>query len=157
MPDIKVYTDGACSGNPGPGGWGVVIEHANNEHRELCGGVMDTTNNRMELLAAITALRELSDVKGVIHLYTDSTYVKDGITKWVQNWLKNGWRTASNKDVKNKDLWQDLYQEIQYKSVEWHWVKGHAGHPQNERADMLARNGIMQAMMKHAVNSKHQA
>lgn len=161
MSEIHVYTDGACSGNPGPGGWGVVIIRDQNAdadaHKELWGGTTETTNNRMELFAALKALEELSDFDGNVHIHTDSTYVKDGITLWVHNWQKNGWKTASKKDVKNKDLWQELLEAINDRTVEWHWVKGHAGHPLNERADLLARNGIMQQMMKQAVQNQTQS
>ncbi len=162
MSEIHVYTDGACSGNPGPGGWGVVILNqdenaAEGAAKELLGGDLDTTNNRMELMAALKALEALRTFSGTIHIHTDSTYVKDGITIWVQNWVKNGWKTAGKKDVKNKDLWQALLTAVEDKSVEWHWVKGHAGHPQNERADLLARNGIMQQMMKQAVKQQEQS
>ena len=137
---VDIYTDGACSGNPGPGGWGAILRWRGNE-RELCGGDPDTTNNRMELMAAIMALESLKrSVKARLH--TDSTYVKDGITKWISNWKKKGWKTANRKPVKNMDLWQRLDDAVAAHDVEWHWVKGHAGHPENERADELARRGI---------------
>ena len=158
MTDIHVFTDGACSGNPGPGGWGVVIlrnyESPEQSTVELCGGDPETTNNRMEMMATIKALEALQQDQGPIHIHTDSTYVKDGITLWVANWQKNGWKTANKKEVKNKDLWQILLEKTKEKKVQWHWVKGHAGHPQNERADVLARNGIMQVMMKSAVKNQ---
>ena len=137
---LKIYTDGACSGNPGPGGWGVLML-SNGEEKELCGGEMETTNNRMELMAAIQALEALSKSREV-DLYTDSKYVGDGITKWMINWKKNGWRNAAKKPVKNTDLWQRLDEATQRHEVNWHWVKGHSGHPENERADALANMGM---------------
>lgn len=137
---VEIYTDGACSGNPGPGGWGAILRYGENE-KELSGGAAETTNNRMELSAAIEALRALKRPSRV-RIYTDSTYVKDGITKWIVNWKRNGWRTAAKKPVKNVDLWQDLYDALKDHDVEWHWVKGHAGHPENERADALARSAV---------------
>ena len=136
----EIFTDGACSGNPGPGGWGALICNGENEN-ELTGGATETTNNRMELLAAIEALKSLPDGSAV-RLTTDSVYVKDGITNWIKNWKARGWKTAAKKPVKNLDLWQKLDSEAQRHSVEWHWVKGHAGHPGNERADELARQGM---------------
>jgi len=137
---VEIYTDGACSGNPGPGGWGALLRYKGVE-KELLGGEEQTTNNRMELSAAIFALESMKrPVK--IELYTDSTYVKDGITKWIFNWKKNGWKTAARKPVKNADLWQQLEKAIEIHDVEWHWVKGHAGHDENERADALAREGV---------------
>jgi len=137
---VQLYTDGACSGNPGPGGWGALMLW-NNHEKELCEGEFETTNNRMELMAAIMGLNHLK--RGmVVDLYTDSTYVRDGITKWIYNWKKNGWRTATKKPVKNADLWKRLEVAIQRHQVEWHWVKGHAGNPENERADELARQGM---------------
>ena len=138
---IDIFTDGACSGNPGPGGWGAILRWRGKE-RELWGGEPDTTNNRMEMTAAIRAIEAVKrPVK--IRLHTDSTYVKDGITKWIANWKKKGWRTANRKPVKNMDLWQFLDEAAARHEVEWHWVKGHAGHPENERADELARRGII--------------
>ena len=137
---IEMYTDGACSGNPGPGGWGVLLRWREHE-KEVFGGEIDTTNNRMELTAAIEGLNAPKRASQ-IDLYTDSTYVRDGITRWIHNWKKNGWRTASKKPVKNADLWQKLELALARHHVEWHWVKGHAGHPDNERADALARDGI---------------
>ncbi len=137
---VTLYTDGACKGNPGPGGWGVVMEYG--DHRkELCGGDPETTNNRMELMAAIQGLSALKS-RCVVDLYTDSVYVKDGITKWVPNWKKNGWKTAAKKPVSNQDLWQQLDSVTNVHDVRWHWVKGHAGHPGNERADELANLGV---------------
>jgi ribonuclease HI len=137
---VQLYTDGACSGNPGPGGWGVLLLW-NNYEKELCEGEFKTTNNRMELMAAIMGLESLKK-KQEVDLYTDSTYVRDGITKWIHGWKKNGWKTAARKPVKNVDLWHRLQQAVSGHQVEWHWVKGHAGHPGNERADELARQGM---------------
>ena len=137
---VEISTDGACSGNPGPGGWGAILRYGENE-KELSGGAAETTNNRMELSAAIEALRALKRPSRV-RIHTDSTYVKDGITKWIVNWKRNGWRTAAKKPVKNVDLWQDLYDALKDHDVEWHWVKGHAGHSENERADALARSAV---------------
>ena len=140
MKQVQVFTDGACSGNPGPGGWGVVLRFGDKE-RELCGGADTTTNNRMELTAAIEGLRALNEPCEVV-LTTDSTYVKDGITRWLANWKKNGWKTAAKKAVKNQDLWQELDQQTSRHAVQWQWVKGHSGHPENERADALANQGM---------------
>jgi ribonuclease HI len=137
---IQIYTDGACSGNPGPGGWGALMLW-NGQEKELYEGEFETTNNRMELMAAIMALDHLKRSMEV-DLFTDSTYVRDGITKWIYNWKKNGWRTAGRKPVKNADLWQRLEMAIQRHQVEWHWVKGHSGNVENERADELARQGM---------------
>ena len=137
---VDIYTDGACSGNPGPGGWGVLIE-IDNENIELSGGDRETTNNRMELMAAIKAL-EAIDKDYEITLYTDSNYVKDGITSWISNWKKNNWKTASKKDVKNKELWMRLDEAIKDKNISWVWVKGHAGNAGNEQADYLARSAL---------------
>ena len=140
MKRVSAFTDGACSGNPGPGGWGAVLQFGDHE-RELHGGAEDTTNNRMELTAAIEALRALSEPCRV-SLTTDSTYVKDGITQWLTNWKRNGWRTAAKKPVKNQDLWQALDHESARHAIDWCWVKGHSGHPENERADRLANLGM---------------
>ncbi len=138
--NVTIYTDGACSGNPGPGGWGAVLVH--NAHRkEISGGEAETTNNRMELLAAIEALNALKD-ECAVDLHTDSKYLREGITSWIENWKRNGWRTSNKKPVKNIDLWQMLEQARERHNVRWHWVKGHAGHPENERADELARKGM---------------
>jgi len=137
---VIAYTDGACSGNPGPGGWGVLLLYKGNE-RELTGGELATTNNRMELTAAIEALNALTRPCKV-ELYTDSRYVLDGITTWIHGWKKNGWRTSDKKPVKNEDLWQRLDELVQRHEVSFHWVKGHDGHPENERADELARQGM---------------
>ncbi len=137
---VQLYTDGACSGNPGPGGWGVLMLW-NDHEKELCEGEFNTTNNRMELMAAIMGLEALK--RGIaVDLYTDSTYVRDGITKWIHNWKKNGWRTSAKKPVKNEDLWKRLDTAMAPHDVEWHWVKGHAGNPENERADELACQGM---------------
>lgn len=145
MPDLFAFTDGACSGNPGPGGWGVVLQAKDGDallkERELCGGAAETTNNRMELTAAIEALETL-ERESKITLITDSIYVKDGITKWLWGWKKNGWRTAAKKPVKNAELWQKLDAAQARHQVTWQWVKGHAGQPENERADALARQGM---------------
>jgi ribonuclease HI len=137
---VEIFTDGACSGNPGPGGWGLVLRY-NGTDKELSGGEVETTNNRMELMAAIKGLQALTRPMR-IHIHTDSTYVKDGITKWIINWKRNGWKTAAKKPVKNVDLWQKLDDALIGHEVEWFWVKGHAGHVENERADALARAGI---------------
>lgn len=136
---INIWTDGACSGNPGPGGWGVLLV-SGIKRKELFGGEPDTTNNRMELMAAIEALNALKKASQV-RLHTDSTYVKDGLTKWIHGWKRNGWKTAAKKPVKNKDLWQALDVACERHEIEWKWVKGHAGDPGNETADELARKG----------------
>ncbi|HDR27339.1 ribonuclease HI [Rhodovulum sp.] len=145
MPDLFAYTDGACSGNPGPGGWGVLLqakEGAQVVHeRELSGGEAATTNNRMELLAAINALESLTR-PSQITVVTDSAYVKNGVTGWIHGWKRNGWKTAGNKPVKNVELWQRLDEAQARHQVRWEWVRGHAGHPENERADELARAGM---------------
>ncbi len=135
-----IYTDGACSGNPGPGGWGALLQFGEHE-RELKGGERNTTNNRMELTAAIAALEILKRACKV-QLHTDSTYLRDGMTCWIHNWKRNSWRTTANKPVKNLDLWQRLDKAIQRHDIEWHWIKGHAGDPGNEAADALARQGL---------------
>ena len=145
MPDLFAYTDGACSGNPGPGGWGVLMLAKDGEtvlrSRELNGGEAETTNNRMELLAAISALEVLKRASAIT-VVTDSAYVKNGVTAWIFNWKKNGWKTADRKPVKNAELWQRLDTAQARHKVTWKWVKGHAGHPENERADELARAGM---------------
>ena len=138
---ITIYTDGACSGNPGVGGWGVVIIEDNKNEFFLNGGDMNTTNNKMELTAAIQALKAI-EKKSAITLITDSKYVKDGIQSWIQNWKKNGWKTASKKPVKNKELWIELDELIARHNITWEWVKGHAGNAHNEKADYLARRYI---------------
>jgi ribonuclease HI len=140
---VEIFTDGACSGNPGPGGWGVVMRWGTTE-KELCGGEADTTNNRMELTAAIQALEALKRPVSA-RLFTDSEYVKNGITKWIHGWKAKGWKTADNKPVKNADLWQRLDVARARHDIEFHWVRGHAGHPENERADELARRGLREA------------
>lgn len=137
---IEVFTDGACSGNPGPGGWGVYIRD-NGQERELNGGDENTTNNRMELIAAIEGIKASASLDTIV-LYTDSQYVKNGITNWINGWKKNGWKTASRKPVKNQDLWIMLDETTEGRAIEWKWVKGHAGDPGNEKADELARAGI---------------
>ena len=137
---IEIYTDGACSGNPGPGGWGALLLSRGHE-RELSGGEPATTNNRMEMMAAIMALDALKRPSEV-HLHTDSTYLRNGITQWIHAWKARGWRTADKKPVKNVDLWQRLEMEASTHDMKWHWVKGHSGHPENERADALARQGM---------------
>jgi ribonuclease HI len=137
---VDIFTDGACSGNPGPGGWGAILRFDGQE-KELSDGEADTTNNRMEMMAAIAALEELSR-PCKIRLYTDSSYLKDGITTWIHNWKRNGWKTKARKPVKNVDLWQRLDEVIQQHDISWHWVKGHAGHPENERADQLATSAV---------------
>lgn len=137
---VEIFTDGACSGNPGPGGWGAVLRYKGHE-KELSGGEPQTTNNRMELMAAIVALESLT--RGVsARIYTDSQYLRDGITGWIHKWKSNGWRTAGKKPVKNVDLWQRLETALERHEVEWHWIRGHSGHPENERADALARLAI---------------
>jgi ribonuclease HI len=136
VPIVEIFTDGACKGNPGPGGWGAVIRSGGHE-KEISGGEPATTNNRMELLAAIRALEALKRPCEVA-LYTDSIYVRDGITKWIHGWRRNGWKTADRKPVKNAELWQELLDAAAPHKVDWRWVKGHAGHPENERADKLA-------------------
>ena len=145
MPDLYAYTDGACSGNPGPGGWGVLMLAREGEavvkERTLNGGEPDTTNNRMELLAAISALEALSRAS-VITVVTDSAYVKNGVTGWIFGWKRNGWKTADRKPVKNVDLWLRLDEAQARHQVTWKWIKGHAGHAENERADELAREGM---------------
>jgi ribonuclease HI len=137
---IEIWTDGACSGNPGPGGWGALIRE-NGKTRELKGGEPATTNNKMELLAAISALESLP-AGATADLYTDSQYVKGGIAGWIKNWKKNGWRTSDKSPVKNKELWLRLENAASAHKVEWHWLRGHVGHAENERADELAREGM---------------
>ncbi len=137
---IEIWTDGACSGNPGPGGWGAVLRSGPHE-KELSGGEAHTTNNRMELMAAISALEALKKPSAV-DLHTDSEYLRNGVTKWVAGWRRNGWRTADKKPVKNQDLWERLDAALGRHEIAWHWVKGHAGNELNERADQLARDGM---------------
>lgn len=140
MKKLTIYTDGACSGNPGPGGWGAVLIYGDYE-KDLFGGEGDTTNNRMEMMAAIEALESLKE-PCKIDFYTDSTYVKEGITNWIHGWKKRGWKGANKKPVKNVDLWKRLDEATERHDIDWHWVKGHAGDEMNERADELARRGI---------------
>ncbi|MBY0272496.1 MAG: ribonuclease HI [Alphaproteobacteria bacterium] len=141
---VEIYTDGACSGNPGPGGWGVILRYKNTE-KELSGFEAMTTNNRMELKAAIEGIKALTrSVK--IEVYTDSQYLRDGITKWLFQWKKNNWRLSNKSPVKNQDLWEELDALTQNHDVSWHWVRGHSGHPENERADALARQAIEEAL-----------
>jgi len=139
---IELFTDGACKGNPGPGGWGALLRYENNE-KSLCGGEQNTTNNRMELMAAIKGLEHLKEACNVV-LTTDSQYVRKGITEWIVNWKKNGWKNAAKKPVKNSDLWQELDKLSKLHDIEWRWVKGHSGHRENEIADQLANKGIPQ-------------
>ena len=145
MPDLFAYTDGACSGNPGPGGWGVLLIAKNADkvlrEKELCGGEQETTNNRMELMAAISALENLSR-PSTLTIITDSVYVKNGVTQWIHGWKRNGWKTASKKPVKNEELWKRIDEAQARHQVTWKWIKGHAGHEENERADELARRGM---------------
>ena len=140
LKSVVIYTDGACSGNPGPGGWGALLRFGEVE-KELCGGQRETTNNRMELQAAIEALNALK-FRCHVQLYTDSSYVKNGIMEWMKGWKAKGWKTAAKKPVKNQDLWQELDAATLKHTIDWHWVKGHAGHPDNEKADELARRGM---------------
>ena len=140
LPEVEIYTDGACSGNPGPGGWGALLRYGTTE-KELAGGEGLTTNNRMELMGAISALEALKK-PAKVKLYTDSIYVKDGITKWLKGWKAKGWLTADKKPVKNVELWQRLEAAAHIHQIEWLWVKGHSGHPENERVDQLARDEI---------------
>ncbi len=139
-PRVVIHTDGACSGNPGPGGWGAILE-SGPHRKEIKGGEPMTTNNRMELTAAIEALEALKGPSEV-DLYTDSAYLRGGITSWIKGWKRNGWRTADKKPVKNTELWQRLHEAEARHTVRWHWVKGHVGHDENERADELAREGM---------------
>ena len=138
---IKIYTDGACKGNPGIGGWGALLVH-NEQSIEIFDGELETTNNRMELIAVIEALNHATSMNDDIQIYTDSSYVQKGIQEWIHNWKKNGWRSSNKKPVKNQDLWQKLDKLNSSLNVEWFWVKGHAGHPGNERADFLANEGV---------------
>ena len=151
-PKVVIHTDGACSGNPGPGGWGVILE-SGSRRKELKGGQALTTNNRMELTAAIEALEALK-APSEVDLYTDSNYLRDGITSWIKGWKKNGWRTADRKPVKNAELWERLEQAASRHTVRWHWVKGHVGHDANERADELAREGMAPFVTGRRVQSE---
>jgi ribonuclease HI len=137
---VELFTDGACRGNPGPGGWGVLMRYGQRQ-KTLHGGERDTTNNRMELMAVIEGLKALNR-SCQVRVTTDSQYVKNGITQWIHNWKKNGWKTAAKKPVKNADLWRDLDEQVALHQVEWAWVRGHTGHPENELADQLANRGI---------------
>jgi ribonuclease HI len=137
---VEIYSDGACRGNPGPGGWGALLRF-NDQEKELFGGEAATTNNKMELTAVIRALEALKQPSKV-RVYTDSQYVQKGIKEWIHGWKRNGWKTSDKKDVKNKELWVELDELRKQHEIEWHWVKGHAGHPENERADALANKGI---------------
>lgn len=141
---VDIYTDGACSGNPGPGGWGAVLRYGTREKEIYGGEPAETTNNRMELMAPIRALESLTRPV-VVRLHTDSKYVLDGVTKWLPRWKSNGWQTSGKQPVKNADLWQRLDAAVHRHQVQWHWVKGHAGHPENERADQLAARGLHEA------------
>jgi ribonuclease HI len=143
MREVDIYTDGACSGNPGPGGWGALLRCGGRE-KELCGGEAPTTNNRMELTAVIRALEALKG-SSVVRVHTDSQYVQKGISQWIHNWKRRGWQTADRQPVKNMDLWQQLDAVAAKHAIEWYWVKGHAGHAHNERADELARRGMRQS------------
>lgn len=145
-PGVVIYTDGACSGNPGPGGWGAVLTFGDRE-KEICGGEPDTTNNRMEMMAAIQALEMLTKPCKV-ELHTDSQYLRNGVTQWIHAWKARGWKTADRKPVKNEDLWKRLDQARLRHEVDWRWVKGHAGHVMNERADGLARKGLEEARVR---------
>ena len=140
MNKVEIFTDGACKGNPGPGGWGAILRYGTTE-KEIYGASRNTTNNIMELTAVIESLKNLNKPCELI-ITTDSKYVKNGITEWIHNWKKNGWRTAAKKEVKNKELWIELDSLIQIHSISWDWVKGHSGHPENERADLLANVAI---------------
>ena len=145
---VTIHTDGACSGNPGPGGWGAILQWG--EHtRELKGGENHTTNNRMELMAAIMALETLKRAC-TVDLHTDSQYLRNGITSWIHTWKRNGWRTSDKKPVKNADLWQELVEAAAPHTIEWHWVKGHSGHPENDRADRLACDAALQFASRSA-------
>jgi len=150
MKKIEIHTDGACLGNPGPGGWAALLRY-NAHERELAGGEPDSTNNRMELTAAIMALEALHE-PCVVALYTDSQYVRQGITEWMAGWVRRGWKTAGGDPVKNRDLWERLHAAAARHRVEWHWVKGHAGDPDNERVDLLARTAAQQARDASAVH-----
>jgi len=146
---VEIYTDGACRGNPGPGGWGAILRSSGKE-REIWGGELATTNNRMELTAAIRAL-ELLRRPCEVHAYTDSEYLRRGISEWLKDWKRRGWKTADRKPLKNEDLWRCLDDLVSRHEVRWHWVRGHSGHPENERADELANRGLDQALTKAAV------
>jgi ribonuclease HI len=144
--DVDIFTDGSCKGNPGPGGWGAILRSGTHE-KELWGGARETTNNRMELTAVIESLKALKR-RVTVRVHTDSTYVQQGITTWIHGWKKNGWRTKAKEPVKNADLWQALDELVQGYDISWHWVKGHAGHPENERADELANRGVEEELAR---------
>lgn len=146
MKTVEIYTDGACRGNPGPGGWGAILHYGGRE-KELCGGEAGTTNNRMELMAAIAALEALRE-PCTVTLYTDSTYVRNGITEWMAGWRRRGWKTADRKPVKNRELWQRLDAATERHTIDWRWVRGHDGNPGNERADALANQGLERAQQE---------
>ncbi len=150
LPQVTIFTDGACSGNPGPGGWGAILRFGDVE-KEMKGGENPSTNNRMELMAAISALEALKRPASV-DLTTDSQYVRQGITSWIHNWKRNGWKTADKKPVKNADLWQRLDAALKAHDVRWHWIKGHAGHAENERADQLARDGLAENRKRYLLS-----
>lgn len=149
---VVIYTDGACSGNPGPGGWGALLQYKG-QVKELCGGELETTNNRMEMTAAIEAIRALKR-RSVVELHTDSNYLKDGITKWLDGWKRNGWKTAARQPVKNQDLWLALDEAVSRHEIHWKWVRGHAGDPGNERADKLANKGMEELKKKARAGAK---
>ena len=144
--DVDIFTDGSCKGNPGPGGWGAILRSGTHE-KELWGGARETTNNRMELTAVIESLKALKR-RVTVRVHTDSTYVQQGITTWIHGWKKNGWRTKAKEPVKNADLWQALDELVAGHDISWHWVKGHAGHPENERADQLANRGVEEELAR---------
>ncbi|MGB0935144.1 MAG: ribonuclease HI [Alphaproteobacteria bacterium] len=146
MKVVDIYTDGSCKGNPGPGGWAAILRYGDTE-KEISGGEIQTTNNRMEMMAAIQGLEMLTEPVSV-RIHTDSQYLKNGMTQWIEGWKRKGWKTADRKPVKNVDLWQHLDQLCSNLDVEWHWVKGHSGHPENERVDMLARQAIVAVMIE---------
>lgn len=149
---VVIYTDGACSGNPGPGGWGALLQYKG-QVKELCGGELETTNNRMEMTAAIEAIRALKR-RSVVELHTDSNYLKDGITRWLDGWKRNGWKTAARQPVKNQDLWLALDEAVSRHEIHWKWVRGHAGDPGNERADKLANKGMEEFKKKARAGAK---
>ncbi|MDY0040364.1 MAG: ribonuclease HI [Desulforhabdus sp.] len=146
MKKVELFTDGACSGNPGPGGWGAILRYKNVE-KKLSGYEPSTTNNRMELTAVVEGLRALKEPCSLI-IYTDSRYLKDGITSWIHKWKKNGWKTSGKTPVKNKDLWEALEAASEQHSIEWRWIRGHAGHPENEKADRMARDAISKGLSR---------
>lgn len=143
---IEIYVDGACSGNPGAGGWGALLRYGV-EEKELSGYAQSTTNNRMEMMAAIEALRALKSFKHTINIYTDSKYLKDGITLWLSSWKKKAWKNSKGQEVKNKDLWEAIDSIVQNRTINWHWVKGHSGHVENERVDILAKMALQRGIM----------